>query len=71
MDGSEILDEPQRRRSSRLRDEPIPRVNLLSSDSFLEAQAQRIVDWSLSRNYLLTPHLVTPSIFVMLVSNDT
>ena len=63
VDGSEILDEPQRRRSSRLRGESIPRVHLLSRETFLEAQAQRIVDWSLSKNYSLTPHLVTPSIF--------
>ena len=55
--------EPQRRRSAWLRRENIPRAYLLSSETFLEAQAQRIVDWSLSKNYSLTPHLIEPTIF--------
>ena len=65
VDNSEIMDKPQRRRSSRLRGESNPRVHLLSRETFLEAQAQRIVDWSLSKNYSLTPHLVTPSILTI------
>ena len=60
-----------RRRSARLRGEQIPRAHLLSSESFLEAQTQRKVDWSLSRNYSLNPHLVTPSIFSLSPDEET
>ena len=52
-----------RRRSSRLRDMHIPRAHLLSRERFEEAQAQRIIDWSLSKNTSLSPHLITPEIF--------
>jgi hypothetical protein len=62
VDGPRSEKDLQRRRSARLTGGNIPRVNLLSSETFQEAQAQRIVDWSLSKNYSLTPHLITPTI---------
>ena len=41
----------------------IPRAHLLSRENFNEAQAQRVIDWSLSKNTSLSPHLITPEIF--------
>ena len=58
-----FVHEPRRRRSARLRGENILKADLLSSESFLEAQAQRIVHLSLSKNCSLIPHLIAPTIF--------
>ena len=62
-EGRRSVDDTPRRRSARVKEREIPRAHLLSAESFAEAQAQRIVDWSLSKNHSLTPHLNTPHIF--------
>jgi hypothetical protein len=62
-EGLQSADDAPRRRSARVKERSIPRANLLSVESFAEAQAQRIVDWSLSKSHSLTPHLNMPEIF--------
>ena len=62
-EGRRSVDDTPRRRSTRIKEREIPRAHLLSAEAFAEAQAQRIVDWSLSKNHSLTPHLNTPKLF--------
>ena len=59
-EGLQSADDAPRRRSTRVKERTIPRAHLLSAESFAEAQAQRIVDWSLSKSHSLTPHLNMP-----------
>ena len=70
VDGLGSADELPRRRSSRLGRDPILRAHLLRSELFFEAQAQSIVDWSLSKKYSLTPHLAAPSIFSLSLDEE-